>query len=105
MGDSPAETATWHSDDRLLEHFEEHGEEVGATTVEQYDASARWTIRVGKRFTYVDRKTEEPRTGYYALASNRFTSLDSDEQRILSHFAPSARETYIRGLLDSDHSR
>ena len=59
-------------------------------SVADYDASARATIRVGKRFTYRDPDTGEPRVGYFAMGSGKLTILQQDEAVILSHFIPGA---------------
>jgi hypothetical protein len=55
-------------------------------TVEEYDASARETIRVGRYFEYRDLRSNGPRVGYYDPQTGRFTALSYDESTLLSHY-------------------
>lgn len=70
-------------------------------SADQYEESARETMRIGQRFTYRDLGTNAPRVGYYAVESGRFTALRADESIITSHFI--ARERYVRELLESTY--
>ena len=72
-------------------------------SVADYDASARATIRVGKRFTYRDPDTGEPRVGYCAMGSGKLTILQQDEAVILSHFIPGGGRQYVRSLPESTY--
>jgi hypothetical protein len=93
----------WVNPRALDRHFADHGEEVGAENVEDYEASAVETTRVGRRFTYVDRSTGKPHVGYFNLATGKFTGLDRTERRIYTHFVPSDGEEYVRRLRQSDY--
>lgn len=104
MSPSPADTAQWYPG-RLQEHFVDHRQEFGAITVVEYDESARWTIRMGTRFTYTDPDWWVPRVGYFALGAGRFTALNVYETRILTHFIPERGEAYVKGLPDSKYRR
>lgn len=101
MADSPQ--APWVSLRELHRHFLKHGVKLGTTTETDYDASARGTIRAGRRFTYADPDTSKPRVGYYDLRTDRFTAMNATETRILSHFRISER--YVRNLPGSDYRR
>jgi hypothetical protein len=89
-GDSPAR---WN-------HYVEHGRGVGANTEQEYDESARRTIREGVRFEYRERNGA-PRVGYYDRVRGHFTGLDRQERRIATHFA--VGEPYVRGLRNSTY--
>jgi hypothetical protein len=49
---------------------------MGARSVSEYDASAQETITEGKKFTYRDNRTNEPRIGYYHRDTARFVGAD-----------------------------
>ena len=102
MMDLPERTAVWPDEIYLREHFRKHRRGLRVSTVEEYDASARETIRVGVRFTYTDRKDQDTRVGYFDPWRSRVTCLTVDEHYIMSHFH--ATEHYVRSLLDSDYS-
>ena len=51
--------ADWSGSDELREHFLKHGWQMGLGTEAEYDASARRTIELGRRFTYIARATLE----------------------------------------------
>ncbi len=80
--------ARWPSPDQLRDKFEEHAADLGVGTVEEYDGSARPTIRAGRRFQYTDRQSGESRVGYYDARRRRFTALSPDERRLITHFRP-----------------
>jgi len=61
---------------------------MSAQTIEEYDASARYTIEYGERFQYTDRDLGKPRVGYYDANTGLFTALRADERRIFTHFRP-----------------
>ena len=72
----------------LRNHFQKHGEQVGAKTAREYDASARQTMQDGRRFTYRDRASGEPRVGYFDSQKGLFTATSQTRKNpaILSHF-------------------
>jgi hypothetical protein len=72
----------------LRGHFGKHGEDVGARTAREFDESARETIRRGKRFSYRDRATNEPRVGYFDPDTGLFTATSQTRKTpaILTHF-------------------
>jgi hypothetical protein len=74
---------------------------LGVATEQEYDESARETIRQGVRFTYRDRSTRVKRVGYFERATGRFTVLNERETRIRSHFLTSERQ--VRALPESDY--
>src|SRR5688572_27301846 len=90
----------WGDPPARWNHYTEHGRSVGAATEQEYDESARQTIRDGVRFDYRERNGV-PRFGYYDRARGHFTGLEKDERRITTHFA--AGERYVRGLRDSTY--
>jgi len=73
---------------------------VGAATPDEYDASARATIRAGTRLEYKERNGLR-RVGYYDRARRLFTGLDRAELRITTHFT--VTERYVLGLQDSTY--
>jgi hypothetical protein len=84
MQASRARSAVW-PDPSLYEHFLRHHLGLGLKWVTEYEASARRTIEVGKRFEYTS-KGGQPRVGYFHAATLRFTALTRDERRIVSHY-------------------
>jgi hypothetical protein len=94
----------WANWQKRRQHFRLHTDEVGAGDELEYDESARETIRVGVRFTYTDRATQEQRVGYFDRRTGRLTSLTGNERRIVTHFVPRRGEDYVRGLQDSDYA-
>jgi hypothetical protein len=97
-----AREATW-TPGQLQAHFEKHGREGPYATPQDYDASARETVRIGKSFRYVDRTTNARRQGYYDPPTNRFTAVTSDGRRIATHFKPDNGERYVRSLPQSTY--
>jgi hypothetical protein len=87
-------TIPWPSPAYLRAHFHKHGARLGIRTEQDYDLSARATIRVGTRLLYTLKS--EDRVGYFWQTSRRFTALSDDEQLLLSHFR--ATENYVRHL-------
>jgi len=79
----------------------DHGRGVGAATEQEYDESARETIRRGARFTYRERSSRVRRVGYFERATGRFTVMNEYETRIRSHFLTSERQ--LRTLPESDY--
>ena len=78
--------AEWESRQHLEDHFVLHGHEVGAATIEAYDASARVTLgRADIIFGYTDRTTGLRRVGNYHAATGLFTATNTDDE-IVSHF-------------------
>jgi hypothetical protein len=86
----------WTSRASLQRHFNKHGPKLGVRSVDDYDKSARDTIRSGARFTYMDRSTRLPRVGRYDPTRQHLTILTDDESAIVNHFA--APEHYVRNL-------
>jgi hypothetical protein len=72
----------------LRDHYDKHGEEVGAASEREYDLSARLTIQNGRRFRYRDRASGEPRVGYWDPSTALFTATSETRgtPAILSHF-------------------
>lgn len=95
--------APWFSEFERRSHFRKHGQKLGTDAIETYDASARGTIRAGRRFTYRQPITGERRVGYYHRPTQRFTVMTDDEATIVSHFV--CPERYVRRLPDSDYQR
>jgi hypothetical protein len=97
----PEGRAVWnpHRVGTLQDHFEDHGWDVGAGSYIEYDYSARWTMRTGRRFTYIDRGSGDPRVGYYDPVTELFTALSPDESIIYNHL--SVTEGYISHLPSS----
>jgi hypothetical protein len=85
----------------LEDHFAGHGREVGAATIEAFDASARSTVARGTIFSYDDRGTGERRIGHYDRATGLFAALDEDE-RIVTHFR--CTEGYVLNLPRSTYA-
>ena len=91
----------WQSRGHLEDHFTDHGPEVGARTVEEYDASARIVVeRADIIFAYEDPTTHLPRVGCYDSETGLFTALSDDDRWIVSHFRP--HPDYIRNLIEED---
>jgi hypothetical protein len=88
---------------QLQDHFEKHGSEGPWASESVYDASARETVSIGTRFTYVDRATNAERLGFFDKPGNRFTSVTNDGRRITTHFRPDRGEAYVRGLYRSTY--
>jgi pyocin large subunit-like protein len=105
MAATREEHAPWPSDEELADHYSDHYWDVNARTIQEYDASARATIRDGTRFTYEDPKTGRPRIGYYDPETGLLTALRGDGSEILTHFAPDDGEDYVRGLPHSTYPR
>lgn len=99
----PADPAPWASAHERWKHFRKHGRLLDRSTVEEYDRSARATVRAGKRFTYRDTTTRERRVGYFDDRNDRLTALDEEETRILTHFR--CPDRYVRELPASDYRR
>jgi hypothetical protein len=99
----PERVPRWRTRGAEIDHFEGHGAEVGAPSPERYTSSALATIRVGRRFTYVDETTGQPRESYFHRSSRRLTILTADEIFIVSHFRCEGGAAYVRGLIDSTY--
>jgi hypothetical protein len=65
MATPPAAQAPWPSPEYCYDHYLMHHRDLKVRRVEDYDRSARATIRVGRRFTYKDKTSGEPRIGYF----------------------------------------
>ncbi len=94
--------ADWQSHEHLEDHFRNHGPEVGARTIAEYDASARSLLARDDVlvFGYVDEKTGLNRLGLYDTETRHFTGISDDERWIVTHFR--AAWGYIRDLMGSD---
>ncbi len=97
-------TAGWRDREALEDHFDDHKQEFGSITIDEYEASALDTINVGEPFTYTGRDSGRPHCGYYDRATGRFTGTSSNGRRIYTHFKPSNGEDYVKGLPDSTYS-
>lgn len=95
--------APWFTATSRWSHFLKHGKKLGAVTVDDYDESARETIRAGRRFTYRDRTTGKDRVGYYHASTERFTAMTDDEAVIMTHFV--CLEIYVCDLPGSSYQR
>jgi hypothetical protein len=91
--------AEWKSRAHLERHFALHGREVGARTVEEYDASAQETYRIGEIFGYEDRATGEWHVGYYNQVTGQFVATDENDL-IVSHFVTD--DDYVDELREED---
>ena len=100
---SQADQAPWVSSHERSKHFRKHGQALERETVEEYDRSARATIRAGKRFIYRDTTTSEQRVGYFDGRYERLTVVDDREATIVTHFH--CPERYVRNLSTSDYRR
>lgn len=77
--------AAWQSEQHLLDHFMEHGRQLGCRTVDEYHASAEETLSVGAYFTFFNDDIGEERTGCYDPASHRLVILNGQDE-IVTHF-------------------
>jgi hypothetical protein len=75
----------WKTRQHLEDHFGHHRGALRVRSIDEYDASAQETVRIGTRFTYRDHRTRERRVGYFDRATSRFTVTDLDGL-IVSHF-------------------
>ena len=91
--------AEWQSPEHLADHFAKHGHEVGASAIEEYEASARALLARDDTiiFSYEDLLTAETRVGIYHRATQLFTALSDDDRWIVNHFKTD--DGYIRGLM------
>lgn len=92
----------WQSRKHLEDHFADHGREVGARTVDEYDASARAMIARDDIliFGFVDDTTGLNRVGLYDEETGRFTVLSQGDYWIVTHFR--AEQGYIDDLLGDE---
>jgi hypothetical protein len=74
--------APWGDPPTRWNHYTKHRNVLGVATEQEYDESARETIRRGVRFTYRDRSAGVMRVGYFEQASGRFTALNQHETQI-----------------------
>jgi hypothetical protein len=88
--------ADWKSRHHLLDHFDLHGWQIAADSLEAFDASAQTALDTGTYFEYEDPTTGEWRTGCYDRVRGRLTVLDADDS-IVSHFP--CPEGYIEGYI------
>ena len=89
--------AEWRTREELEAHFALHGRDVGARTVEEYEASSKDVLGRGTLFEYEDGATGEPRLGYYDRDTRRFTAVTEDDRWIKTHFR--CPEWYIGDIL------
>ena len=92
--------APWGIPPARWNHYTKHRNLLGVATEQEYDESARETIRRGIRFEYRERNGL-PRVGYFDRGRGRLTALEIDESRITTHCA--ASEVYVRRLRDSTY--
>lgn len=92
--------APWGIPPARWNHYTKHRNLLGVATEQEYDESARETIRRGIRFEYRERNGL-PRVGYFDRERGRLTALEIDENRITTHCA--ASEVYVRRLRDSTY--
>ena len=92
----------WQSRKHLEDHFADHGREVGARTVEEYDASAPALVARDDvlLFWFVDEETGLDQVGLYDEMTRLFTVVSDDDRWIVTHFR--ARQGYIDDLLGED---
>jgi len=98
-----ADQAPWTNSHERRRHFHKHRQQFPHLTEDGYDASARATIRTGKRFTYEDSGQRKRRVGYYDPYTQRFTALNEAETNVLTHYR--CLERYVRNLPASDYRR
>ena len=91
----------WESRAHLEDHFTAYGPEIAASTIEEFDASARRTVAGGTIFSYEDRTTGEPRIGHYDRATGLFAALNENE-RIVTHCR--CTEGYVLNLPRSTYA-
>jgi hypothetical protein len=87
--------ADWKTRAHLEDHYDLHRRELRVRSVEEYDASAQETISLGVRFTYRDRRTNEPRIGHFERESSRFVATDLNGL-IVTHYRTD--EAHVAGL-------
>jgi hypothetical protein len=90
----------WKAAEHLEDHYADHRRELGARSIEDFDASAQETIALGIRFTYRDRTTGLRHTGYFHRETSRFTGADSGGL-IVTHFQTD--EGYVADLPGSTY--
>lgn len=98
--DQIAQDAVWPDLGYRYQHFKKHGAALRIPTEDEYDASARETIRQGDRLSYSD--DGDLRVGYFWLDRRRFTALSDDEGMLVSHFRVTVR--YVQHLPDLTRS-
>ncbi len=78
----------------LRDHYNKHGEKMGFSSRKEYDESARRTIERGRKFSYRDRVSGEPRVGYWDPETKLFTATSQTRKIsvILTHFPESWEE-------------
>jgi hypothetical protein len=81
--------------------YQDHGLEVGAISIDDYDVSANATISAGERFEYIDSNSGLARVGYFDRATELLSVLDSDELVIITHFKPDRKGQYVRDVPNS----
>ena len=92
--------APWGNPPARWNHYVKHRNVLRVATEQEYDDSARETIRGGTRFEYRERNGI-PRVGYFDRVRGRLTALEIDEGRSTTHC--SASEAYVRRLRDSTY--
>src|SRR4029079_11824115 len=85
----------WSTPWALTDHFQKHGTKPGCASVQDYEWSALDTMQVGRRFTYLDPRSSDPRVGYFAPPTGRFAALHPNEQVIYSHYIPDRGAQYV----------
>ncbi len=92
--------AVWRSAAHLLDHFVEHGPELGCQTMDAYDASAQETLLVGTFFEYEDPTTGDARVGCFDPTSRRFVALTIDDEIVTHYRCP---DRHVRRLPYSNY--
>ena len=92
--------ARWQSEGHRQRHFYEHGSEMDAATIDEYDAATDDTLDHGTYFGYWDDNTEQDRIGCFDRRTGRFVVLNVDDE-VVSCFLTSER--YVRSLPFSNY--
>jgi pyocin large subunit-like protein len=87
----------------LQKHFQKHGSKFPFATAGAYAASALAIVQGGRRFTYNDPQSGDPRVGYYDSTTNGFVSVSDDELAIITYYPPRRGEQYVRDLPQSTY--
>lgn len=76
--DVPVITYQFRSDEHLSDHFEKHGAEVGASTVDEYLAMANAVINNPDSLSKIETDDGDNDTVYYLEATREFVILSQD---------------------------
>ena len=76
----------WQSRRHPEDHFHAHGAEVGAATIEEFDASANATLlHADVIFGYDDPETGLPRSASYDSVTGLYVAVNDDDE-IVTHY-------------------